>query len=187
MLVPDDRVVEIEANLINIMNKSFNCIHGQEYFDGDEKDILALLTANMHELYVNVDVSCDKCEIPNTTLKKEPKQQDDVAQLSDIDKEEIKKVLRYDAENDFVIDADDIAKWLSVYKFHVIKTLKKSYKENIDYTIKKSTIKQTQRKYGGNNYKKVMVTPDCFKRMCMRSKSARAKELHTCFISSMSL
>lgn len=88
-------------------------------------------------------------------------------------------------QTDFIVDADNAAKWLNIQKYVVIKTLKESYRENIDFTIEKSTIKRT--KYGGNNYKKVLLTPDCFKRLCMRSRSKRAEEVRTYFIQLESL
>lgn len=88
-------------------------------------------------------------------------------------------------QTDFVIDADNVSQWLNIPKFIIIKTLKESYKDKIDYIITKS-IKPNLR-YGGNNYKKVMLTPDCFKRLCMRSRTKRAEEVRTYFIQLESL
>jgi phage anti-repressor protein len=57
-------------------------------------------------------------------------------------------------------------------------TLKRSYKVNIDYTI----TKYNTNKPGSNNYKKTMLTIDCFKRLCMRSRSLKAEEVRSYFI-----
>jgi len=95
----------------------------------------------------------------------------------------------YDADTvqtDFVIDANDAASWLSLGKNVVSRTLRQGYKKNIDYTEQKST-KIMPGKYGGNNYKIIMMTPDCFKRLCMRSRSKRAEEVRTYFIQLESL
>ena len=37
-------------------------------------------------------------------------------------------------------------------------------------------------KYGGNNHKEVLITADCMKRLCMRSRSAKAETVRTYFI-----
>jgi hypothetical protein len=184
MIVPDDRVVTIEAELIRSMKKSFKCVLGHEYFEGNEKEILTLLTAKFHELYTTPEVSCDVCTLCSETIKRNTEPKQPLAHINDIDKEEIKKVLQYETDDAHVIDTDDIAKWLNLPKFQIIRTLKATYKENVDYKFDKSYKFSDNRnsKYGGNNYKKIMVTPDCFKRLCMRSRSTLSDELHTCLI-----
>jgi phage anti-repressor protein len=83
-------------------------------------------------------------------------------------------------QTDFAIDLDVVAKWLSVKKGNLIETLKKTYKLDIDYTLQNASNKKG--KYGGNHYKKVMITPDCFKRLCMLSRSAKAEDVRTYYI-----
>lgn len=63
-------------------------------------------------------------------------------------------------------------------KADLLTTLKRSYKLNIDYTMHKSPIM----KRGGAHYKRVMLTIDCFKRLCMRSRSLKAEEVRSYFI-----
>lgn len=82
-------------------------------------------------------------------------------------------------QTDFVVDVDLAAKWLKIFKKTLLKTLRESYTLNIDYKIEAIP---TKTKYGGNNYKKVLLTPDCFKRLCMRSRSKKAEEVRTYFI-----
>lgn len=88
-------------------------------------------------------------------------------------------------QSDFAIDLDKAAMWLNVTKFKLIYTLKSSYKDGIDYTIER--VRKKGCKYGGNNYKLVKITPDCFKRLCMRSPAKRAEEVRTYFIELESL
>jgi phage anti-repressor protein len=77
----------------------------------------------------------------------------------------------------FSINLDTISKWLQSRKDELFRTLKRSYIQNIDYNVT-----QTRSKNGGNHYKLVMLTIDCFKRLCMRSHSKKAEEVRTYFI-----
>ena len=84
---------------------------------------------------------------------------------------------------DFVILLDDVSKWLECNKSELHSTLIRSYLKDVDYSVQKSPpfrIKNT--KYGNNNYKRIMVTPDCFKRLCMLSRAAKAEMMRTYFI-----
>ena len=67
----------------------------------------------------------------------------------------------------------------------MVSLLKQSYRNNIDYKI--INLPSRKHKYGGNNYKKVLITPDCFKRIAMRSNSAKAEEVRSYYINLESL
>jgi len=84
-------------------------------------------------------------------------------------------------QTDLVINLDHVAKWLQSKKKHLIETLRKSYKLNIDYILLKGT---NPRKADprNNNYKTCLITPDCFKRLCMVSKAKNAEMVRTYFI-----
>jgi len=79
-------------------------------------------------------------------------------------------------QNDYIINMHTLAKWLKTAPESLMKTLVKSYTKNIDYTLKKG--KST----GGRPSNIVMLTPDCFKRLCMRSTTKKAEEVRTYFI-----
>jgi phage anti-repressor protein len=84
-------------------------------------------------------------------------------------------------QTDFVINLDHVARWLDTEKKRLIETLKYSYKLNIDYTLEKAP--NPDKKYSrNNNYKLCLVTPDCFKRLCMLSKAKNADMVRTYFI-----
>jgi phage anti-repressor protein len=100
--------------------------------------------------------------------------------LQDSYKKEILEALSKGSWKDYAIDLDKVCKWLNISKFNILRTLRSSYREDIDYTITKSVNKKG--KYGGNNYKLVMITPDCFKRLSMKSTSNKADEVRTYFI-----
>ena len=80
---------------------------------------------------------------------------------------------------DFVVNLDKVAKWLNVLKGNLMKTLTQSYKKGIDYTI---TPAPKVSRHGGQLEKIVMLTSDCFKRLCMRSRSKKAEDVRTYFI-----
>ena len=80
---------------------------------------------------------------------------------------------------DFKIDLDILSKWLDARKDHLKETLLTSYNENIDYTIKQEINKGR----GGKPTDRIMLTNDCFKRLCMLSRSKKAEMVRTYFIS----
>lgn len=84
--------------------------------------------------------------------------------------------------DDIIIDLEFVSKWLKVPKFELHKTLKKSYVENVDYTIKKGKNPKENIDKRANNYKKVLVSFRCFKNMTMLSHSKNSKEIRNYFI-----
>lgn len=88
---------------------------------------------------------------------------------------------------DPVVDLDVVSKWLEVHKRTLVATLKASYKDQIDYKTMRSTRRTVGKKYGGNHYTKVLVTPDCFKRLCMLTRSPKGEQVRTYFIELESL
>ena len=82
---------------------------------------------------------------------------------------------------DFVINLDPLSQWLNVPKRALIKTLKASYKKDIDYQFYKAVNPNKKGKYG-NNYTKYMLTIECFKMVCMLSKAKNADMVRHYFI-----
>lgn len=76
-----------------------------------------------------------------------------------------------------IIDFDNLAKWLNIRKDNLKKTLERTYTKNIDYKI--NIIKSPSK---GRPTEQIMITPDCMKRMCMLSASAKSEEVRTYFI-----
>jgi phage anti-repressor protein len=90
------------------------------------------------------------------------------------------------SQTDFTINIDIVSKWLEISKRHLLETLKYSYKKTIDYIIEKDNRPKTT-KYGANNKKIYLLTPDAFKRICMRSKSPKSEDVRTYYIQLESL
>ena len=83
-------------------------------------------------------------------------------------------------QTDFVIDINPLVRWLNVNKKEMLRTLHKTYKLNFDY--KETNI------LGNNSIKKhVLLTPDCFKRIAMLSRSKNADLVRSYFIEIESL
>jgi len=80
-------------------------------------------------------------------------------------------------DTEFVIDLEILVTWLGARKSTIKSTLVNSYTKNIDYieTISKDGTT-------GRPSSKVMITPDCMKRLCMVSRTKKAEEVRTYFI-----
>jgi len=85
-------------------------------------------------------------------------------------------------ENELVIDFNIVAKWLDVVKGNLKVTLVKHFSENIDYIITKVTNKHASHN-GASVEENIMVTPSCFKSLCMISTSKNAHNVRMYYIS----
>ena len=85
-------------------------------------------------------------------------------------------------QTDFVVNLDYVAKWLHVSKQELLKTLKHSYVKDVDYKCQKGVKNPNQKDPRSNNYTQCLLTPDCFKRLCMMSKAKNAHMVRTYFI-----
>ena len=93
--------------------------------------------------------------------------------------------LKYDSKNDFVIDLDNIWKWLGFsQKVNAKMLLEKNFTIDKDYT--KSLLlqqKQTEQSTkGGHNKEIFMLNTDTFKRFCLKSGTKKADEVHEYFV-----
>jgi hypothetical protein len=86
------------------------------------------------------------------------------------------------AQTDLAINLDAVAKWLHVRKDVLMRTLRTSYTAKVDYEVTRMQNPNVNTKYGRNAYKRVLLTPDCFKRLCMRSRGKTAEDVRTYFI-----
>ncbi len=77
-----------------------------------------------------------------------------------------------------IVDLDNVVKWLESNKHKLKKTIINSYKENIDYSIKKVE-KNTK---GGKKKEIILLTIDCFKMICQSTQSKKGKEVRRYFI-----
>jgi hypothetical protein len=80
--------------------------------------------------------------------------------------------------NDHVINLNIISKWLDTKKGKLKETLVRTYNKNIDYIVKK----EKEGKISKSNKEIILLTPDCFKRLCLLSKTSKAEEVRMCQI-----
>ena len=115
--------------------------------------------------------------------------------------------LKYDKVNDFVIDIDDIWKWLGfTTKAHSKFLLKKQFIIEKDYKIFLPKLQQQtfnsknimeieeekednithdeklKKQHGGHNKEKIMLNIITFKKLCLKAGTKRADEIHDYFI-----
>jgi phage anti-repressor protein len=110
---------------------------------------------------------------------------------SDISKEFIndffgfQKKQLYEEYKPFTIDLEDVAYWLETRKSKLRETLNSNYSINLDYISVKILISSNghqEAKHGGHNKKLVLLTPDCFKMLCMRSRTKKADKVREYYI-----
>lgn len=94
-----------------------------------------------------------------------------------------KKII-YKNNTSFIIDLDDVSYWLDAKKGHLKDTLIESYNKLVDYMIinKSLTPNQKQTKQGGHNKEIILLTSDCFKMLCLRSKTKKAELVRKYYI-----
>ena len=92
--------------------------------------------------------------------------------------------LKYDYKNDFVIDLDDIWKWLGFsQKIKAKQLLEKNFIINKDYKLLLyQQVKQTIGTKGGHNKETFMLNIETFKKYCLKAGTKKADEIHDYFI-----
>ena len=83
-------------------------------------------------------------------------------------------------KNDFMVNFDLVYDWLDTDKSDLKKVLIKNFNKNIDYTLEK--IKVLNRNRGSNYVDRIMITPECFKHLCMISHTKKAKEVRLYYL-----
>jgi phage anti-repressor protein len=94
--------------------------------------------------------------------------------------------LNYDKNIDFVVNLDDIWKWLGFsQKINAKILLEKYFKldveyKNIAFVITKAS--SEKEKHGGQNKQTIMLTIKCFKSLCLKAQTKKASEIHEYYI-----
>lgn len=106
--------------------------------------------------------------------------------------------LNYNMDTDFVIDLDNIWKWLGyTRKDHCKVVLEKHFKKDIDYKINQEEnfapevagansdfppATSGAKTRGGSNKEQILMTVKAFKKLCLKSNTNRADSIHDYFI-----
>ena len=103
--------------------------------------------------------------------------------------------LNYDKNIDFVVDLDDVWKWLGFQqKVKAVVLLEKHFKLDIDYKTAHATsgavfetenvalsnckASSNDEKWGGHNKQTILLTIKCFKSLCLKAQTKKAGEIH---------
>jgi len=103
--------------------------------------------------------------------------------------------LNYNKNIDFVVDLDNVWKWIGFsQKIDAKRLLEKHFTLNIDYKLalgcsKASGIKEpkcksnsNEEKWGGHNKQTILLTIKCFKSFCLKAQTKKADEIHEYYI-----
>jgi phage anti-repressor protein len=94
--------------------------------------------------------------------------------------------LNYDTKKDFVVDLDDVWKWMGFSKKYYANTvLTKHFTEKTDYinlATADAVARSDDEKWGGQNIKKIMMTIKCFKSLCLKAQTKKASEIHEYYL-----
>ncbi len=90
--------------------------------------------------------------------------------------------LNYDNSNDFVINLDDIWKWIGFSRKDPAKRLlDKYFVKDIDYKISlHQSVEQNHR--GGQNKEQILLNINSFKKFCLKSDTKKADEIHDYYV-----
>jgi hypothetical protein len=92
--------------------------------------------------------------------------------------------LKYNNKTDFVIDLDNVWKWLGFgQKVNAKRVLEKNFIIDDDYKILLCQLaKQDDKIHGGHNKEIIMLNVDTFKKFCLKADTSKANEIHDYFI-----
>ena len=95
--------------------------------------------------------------------------------------------LNYDKNLDFVVDLDDVWKWLGFsQKIRAKEILEKNFNTDADYKVINEDSTSVSEQYsgtktkqnGGQNRQIIMLTIKCFKSLCLKAQTKKAAEIH---------
>lgn len=94
--------------------------------------------------------------------------------------------LNYHPTNDFVIEFDNVWKWLGfTLKENAKRILIKHFKVNVDYKNlgrQEGQASSNNEKWGGHNKQTIMLNIKTFKLFCLLAETQKAKQIHNYFI-----
>lgn len=91
--------------------------------------------------------------------------------------------LKYDSQNDFVVDLDNVWKWLGfLQKVKAKLLLERHFIINKDYILLSQSGKQTTHTKGGHNKETILLNIITFKKFCLKAGTKKADEIHDYFI-----
>lgn len=96
--------------------------------------------------------------------------------------------LNHNQENEYIINLDDVYKWIGFSrKMDCKKLLLKNFEENKDYKIIKGSssndlYEHVEKVHGGQNKETILMNIKTFKKLCMKASTKKADEIHDYYI-----
>ena len=94
--------------------------------------------------------------------------------------------LNYNSTTDFIIDLDNVWKWLGFgQKINAKRVLEKHFIIDTDYKnllLKPEEHDNDNKKHGGHNKETILLTIKTFKLFCIKAETKKAKEIHEYFV-----
>ena len=91
--------------------------------------------------------------------------------------------LNHNQINDFVIDLDNVWKWLDFcQKQRAKELLEKTFIIDKDYKCLLTLESEQKKGRGGHNIKKIMLNIDTFKKLCLKAQTKKADKIHEYYI-----
>lgn len=91
--------------------------------------------------------------------------------------------LNHDPKNDFIIDLDNVWRWLDFQqKYHAKHLLEKHYKINIDYKVFAPEASGAKKGRGGHNKETIVMNIKTFKSLCLKAGTKKADEIHDYYL-----
>jgi len=92
--------------------------------------------------------------------------------------------LNYNSKDNFVIDLNDIWKWIGFSRKDPAKRLlEKSFVTDIYYNILLHLkVEQDKNDHGGNNKEQILMNINTFKKFCLKAGTKKADEIHDYYI-----
>ena len=92
--------------------------------------------------------------------------------------------LKYHPTNDFVIDFDNIWKWLGfTQKVNAKRVLEKNFTIEIDYKISLFKLEERDKEnHGGQNKQNILLNIQTFKLLCIKAETKKADDIHNYFV-----
>lgn len=85
--------------------------------------------------------------------------------------------------HDFRIKFEEACKWIGVRKDNLKRLMISSgFEKGVDYYLKRVSIPRKNKHSGANIYETILLTPECFKELCMMSKSDRAIQVRRYYL-----
>ena len=92
--------------------------------------------------------------------------------------------LNYNQKNDFVVDLDNVWKWMGFqYKLNAKRLLEKQFIVDQDYKISLIRLdEQSAHTKGGHNRETIMLNIRTFKLFCLKAGTKKAEQIHDYYI-----